>query len=114
MAYFVVTSEQGPAWVGSRSMGEQELWDEHAAFINAALDAEFVVLGGPLGDGRPYRALLIVNSASASAVRARLAEDPWLRAGVLRILSVDAWKLLVSNEKLDPVLAEITKTDPPT
>jgi hypothetical protein len=109
MPYFVVVNVQGPSWVDSRSMRDQEQWTEHAAFINAAMYAGFVLLGGPLGDGPTHRALLVINSDSESAVRARLMEDPWIRSGILRIGSLEPWNLLVSNDKLDPVLAEITK-----
>jgi hypothetical protein len=108
MSYFVVINEQGPSWVPSRPMREQPLWDEHAAFVNSLMYAGFVVLGGPLGDGGPHRAMLIINSDTEQTVRSRLAEDPWIRAGILRLGSLESWKILVSQDKLDPVLAEIS------
>lgn len=108
MAYFVVINEEGPSWVGGRPMRDQELWTEHAAFINSLMYAGFIILGGPLGEGNPHRALLIVSSETESAVRARLLDDPWVRSGHLTLQNIEPWKLLVSNDKLDPVLAEIT------
>ncbi|MCI4343160.1 MAG: hypothetical protein L3J92_03470 [Thermoplasmata archaeon] len=114
MEYFVVTNEQGRSWVDARPMREQELWAEHAAFVNSLMYAGFVILGGPIGSGRPHRALLIIQSNSETQVRTRLAEDPWVRAGILLTGRVDSWKILVSNDKLDPVLAEImTPATPP-
>jgi hypothetical protein len=113
VAYFVVVMEQGPSWVDLRPMREQANWTEHAAFINSAMYAGFVILGGPLGDGPTHRAMLIINSDSGSSVRSRLVEDPWVRAGLLRIRTIESWKLLVSNDKLDPVLDEITKPSVP-
>jgi uncharacterized protein YciI len=109
MGLFVVTSEQDAAWVASRAMREQELWTEHADFINGLYREGFVLLGGPLGPGTPHRALLIVQAAAEQVVRSRLATDPWVRAGILRVVTVEAWKILVSNDKLDPVLGEIIR-----
>lgn len=95
-------------------MREQEKWTEHAAFINSLLDRGVVVLGGPLGNGPEHRALLILNDTDEPAVRTRFSDDPWIRAGILRILTIEPWKLLASNDKLDPVLAEITQAKPST
>src|SRR5450759_29684 len=52
MTYFAVIRERDSGWDDSRPMHEQENWDEHASFMNALVDDGFVVLGGPLGDGR--------------------------------------------------------------
>lgn len=112
MSYFVVISEQGPAWVDSHPMREQALWREHADFINPLCERGFVILGGPFGSGHPHRALLIVTSESRSAVHDQLQEDPWVKAGILRTASIEPWKILVSHDKLDPVLAEITGVAP--
>ncbi len=51
IAYYIVVSEQGPAWIDSQPMREQEDWAGHATFMNALADDGFVVLGGPIGDG---------------------------------------------------------------
>jgi hypothetical protein len=51
MAYYPVTREPGVAWDTSRSMREQDAWDEHAAFMDTLADEGLVVLGGPLEDG---------------------------------------------------------------
>lgn len=47
---FAVTREHGPGWDESRSLREQQMWDEHAAFMDDLTNDGFVVLGGPLGD----------------------------------------------------------------
>jgi uncharacterized protein YciI len=111
MAYFVVTNEQGPAWKSSRSLREQERWAEHAAFIDALADEGFLILAGPLGGGAKHRALLIVNSVSEQGIRERFAEDPWMRMGVLRILTIEPWEVLVGTERLDRARADITESD---
>jgi uncharacterized protein YciI len=98
MGYFVVINEQGPAWVPSRPMREQEKWAEHAAFVNGLLDDGFVVLGGPIPGAPIHRARLIVRSSSEEAVRARLADDPWMRMGLLQNVSIEGWDVLVSKD----------------
>jgi uncharacterized protein YciI len=105
--YFVVVSEQGPAWAKPRSMREQAGWKEHAEFVNALARRGFILLAGPLGDGAPHRAMLLVSGESEPAVRRRLLEDPWMSAGILRLRSIDPWTVLASNDLFDPVLAEI-------
>jgi hypothetical protein len=50
----------------------------------------FILLGGVLSDGR---AMHIVEAASADAVRARFAEDPW-PVDKLDVATVTAWEIL--------------------
>jgi uncharacterized protein YciI len=109
MGYFVVTSAQGPAWDPKRSMREQDKWTEHAAFINSRLSANTIILGGPLGDGKIYRAMVIFNVDGEADVRAHLAIDPWYQAGVLRVLTIEPWNLIATNDRFDPILADISK-----
>lgn len=97
MAYFVVISEQGPAWNSQQSMRDQGQWADHAAFMNALVDDGFVVLGGPIHGGARHQARLIVQAGSESEVRARLSQDPWSRAGLLQIHSIESWEVLLSK-----------------
>jgi uncharacterized protein YciI len=97
VAYFAVINDSGPAWNPARARRDQEKWAEHAAFIDAQADERFVIAVGPLS---PTRALLIVDSTSELAVRSRLAEDPWMKMGILRVLSIDPWEVLVGKEVL--------------
>lgn len=97
MPYFAVTNESGPAWNPSRTRRDQEKWTEHAEFIDALAAERFFILVGPLS---PTRSLLIVDSLNEQAVRARLAEDPWMKMGILRVLSIDPWEVLVGKEAL--------------
>ena len=90
-------------------MREQPLWAEHAAYINSLLSADKMILGGPIGDGKPYRAMVVFVAGSEEEVRARLDEDPWYRAGVLRVITIEGWNMIATNDKLDPALAAITK-----
>src|SRR5438876_5178413 len=47
---FLVSEEHGGPWDWSKGLREQELWDEHAAFMDALVEDGFVVLGGPLDE----------------------------------------------------------------
>jgi uncharacterized protein YciI len=109
MPYFLVINEQGPAWVESRAMRDQAGWTEHAAFVNSLMYDGFVVLGGPIGSGHPHQAILIVTAKDEAAVRQRLAEDPWVRSGVLRLQRLEPWNIIVSQDSLDPLLAQFDK-----
>jgi hypothetical protein len=93
--YFVVTRARGPAWDHDLELDEQEGWAEHAAFMNALVADDFVVLGGPLGDGS--RTLLIVDAPDDETIRARLAADPWVPMGLLVIASIERWEVLLGG-----------------
>ena len=95
MRYYAVVRERGSAWDASRPMREQEAWAEHAAFMDGLADSGFVVLGGPLGDGR--NTLLIVDSESEGAIHARLAADPWTPMDLLRVAKVEPWHVLLGR-----------------
>jgi uncharacterized protein YciI len=109
MAYFVVTYEQGPSWAHGRGMREQSEWTEHAAYVNKAMYAGRVVVGGPLGDGRIHRAMLITDFQDEAAISTWISEDPWIRSGVLGPPSVVQLNLLVSFDDLDPILEKMRK-----
>jgi hypothetical protein len=94
--YFALTEACGPAWDPSRERREQDGWDEHAAFMDALVDEGFVVLGGPIGDGR--RVMLLVEAEDEKEIRERLAPDPWL-PGVLEIESVEPWSLWLGDPR---------------
>jgi uncharacterized protein YciI len=92
---FAVVLEHGAAWDDGRGLREQDGWEEHAAFMDALVDDGFVVLGGPLGDGR--RVLFAVAAHDERAIRARLAADPWHADDHLRIGAVEPWTVLLDG-----------------
>ncbi len=96
MPYFVVINEQGSAWDEKRSMRDQKGWDEHAVFMDALEDERFVILGGPLKYSK-HRAILILNALNEAVLRKRLAEDPWMRAGMLRTIELYPWEVLLGK-----------------
>jgi uncharacterized protein YciI len=90
--YYLVERAKGPVWDHSRGRREQAGWDAHAAFMDALAEEEFVVLGGPIGEGDGENSLLVIDLESEEAIRARLAEDPWADQR-LRIESVRPWSI---------------------
>lgn len=71
---------------------EQAGWEKHAAFMDALAEEGVILLGGPVGAGDGDDALLVVKLESEQAIRARLADDPWIDE-VLTIKSVEPWKV---------------------
>jgi uncharacterized protein YciI len=97
MPYFAVRLFHGPAWDTSRQIREQDAWYEHAAFMDGLVDDGFVILGGPLGDGR--ETLHVIEAADENEVRARFAQDPWASAGLLRVGTIEAWALWLDGRQ---------------
>ena len=98
MALHVVRLERGGPWDWSRDMREQQGWDEHARFMDRLVEAGFILLGGPLEGER--ETLHIVEAESESAIRERLAEDPWARNGMLRPIRIERWTVLLDGRGL--------------
>jgi uncharacterized protein YciI len=79
-------------------MREQDGWDEHARYMDSLVDEGYVVLGGPLEEGRDV--LLAVSAPSAEAIRERLAaEDNWHQNGMLSVKAVEEWTILLDGRK---------------
>jgi uncharacterized protein len=93
---FAVRLERGGPWDWSRSLREQDGWDEHARYMDGLVEEGYVVLGGPLGEGRDV--LLAISAPSAESIRERLtAEDNWHRNGMLTVKSIEAWTILLDG-----------------
>jgi uncharacterized protein YciI len=100
MANFAVRLVHGPGWDPSRLIREQDAWPEHAAFMDGLVDDGFVILGGPVGGGE--QTLHAVQAADEDEIRARLAEDPWAVAGLLRIGAIEPWALWLDGRQSTP------------
>ena len=94
--YLVRVGRGGP-WDWSRDMREQDLWSEHASFMNGLVDDGFIVLGGPVEGGR--EAFHVVDATSESEVRDRFAADPWAQNGMLEVTRVERWTILLSPDE---------------
>jgi uncharacterized protein YciI len=99
MANFAVRLVHGPGWDPSRPIRDQDGWDDHAAFMDGLVDDGFVILGGPVGDGK--QTLHVVEAADDKDIRARLARDPWASAGLLEIGTIEPWLLWLDGRRHD-------------
>ena len=87
--FHVVLRQSGPQFDRARPLEEQSGWVAHAAFMDGLVEQGFIVLGGPLGDGRVVHA---VEADSEDAIRATFASDPWSGSHLL-VDSVDPWTI---------------------
>ena len=94
MGYYLVREGRGPAWDPARHRREQEGWDEHAGFMDVITDEGMVVLGGPVGEDTDQDVLLLLEAESEEAIRARLADDPWLDT-ILTITTIEPWTVWI-------------------
>jgi len=97
VANFAVRLVHGQGWNDKRPIRQQDDWDDHARFMDGLVDAGFIILGGPVGDGT--ETLHVVEAADASEIEARFAADPWALAGLLRIGSVEPWALWLDSRR---------------
>ena len=97
MARYVVRVRRGGPWDWSRDMRQQDGWDEHARFMDALVEAGFVIMAGPLLGER--ETLWIVEAESEDAVRERMAEDPWALNGMLSPTSVEGWTVVLDGRR---------------
>jgi uncharacterized protein YciI len=88
--YHVTLVRSGPAWIPARPLEEQSGWSEHAAFMDALVDAGFIVLGGPLWDER--RVVHAVEADSEEQIRATFARDPWSETHLV-VDAIDPWTI---------------------
>ncbi len=100
MATFALTLVHGPRWDGSRPTREQDGWDEHAAFMDGLVADGFIVVGGPVGVG-DYT-LHLVQAEGEGEIRTRLMADPWARADLLRVGSLEPWVLWLDGRDSAP------------
>src|SRR4029450_2031467 len=63
------------AWGGRRERGEEDVWDEHAAFMDGLVEEGSILLGGPLEGDR--ETMHIIAAESEQAGRDLLRADPW-------------------------------------
>jgi uncharacterized protein YciI len=100
MANFALRLGHGPGWDPSRPIREQDGWDDHAAFMDGLVDDGFLILGGPVGEGE--QTLHAIEAAGEDEIRARLARDPWARAGLLTIAEIEPWALWLDSRPGKP------------
>ena len=87
--FHVVLRQSGPEWRPGHPLEEQSGWQEHAVFMDGLVDDGFIVLGGPIGDGRVVHA---VEAESKEVVRATFARDPWSGTHLV-VKAIDPWTI---------------------
>ena len=95
--FFAVIRSPGPAWAAGRAMEEQELWREHADFMNRLEEERLILLGGPLKGSDEV--LLVARAEDPDTVKRRLSEDPWSLRPILPVRTISSWRLRIG--KLD-------------
>lgn len=78
-------------------MREQAGWHEHARYMDELFESGFVLFAGPLEGEREV--LWIVEADSESAIRERMAEDPWQVNGMLRPERIERWTVVLDAMK---------------
>jgi len=63
--------------------------------MDSLVEDGFILLGGPLEEGREV--LHVVTAPSEQAVRERLAQDNWAQNGMLTVKSVELWTVLLDG-----------------
>jgi len=91
---FVVNQIRGKAWNTNTSLRSQELWDEHASYMDQLTAEGFIVLGGPLGDAESA-AMLVVDAPNEEVVQAKLTRDPWRASGHLVEPKIQCWTIFL-------------------
>jgi uncharacterized protein YciI len=93
--FHVVLRQSGPQFDRSRPLEEQSDWPVHAAFMDELVDGGFVVLGGPLGDGRVVH---VVEAESEDEVRATFRRDPWSETHLV-VDAIDPWTIRLDGRE---------------
>jgi hypothetical protein len=96
--FLVIVRQSGPGFDRSRRLDEQSGWDEHAAFMDDLVDAGFIVLGGPLPDGRVAHA---IEAESEEAIRVTFARDPWSGTHLV-IDTIEPWTIRLDSRASHP------------
>jgi uncharacterized protein YciI len=87
--FHVTLRQAGPEFDRSKPLEEQTLWREHADFMNHLVADGYIVLGGPLPDGRVAHAM---EAESEDDLRELWTRDPWHRSHLI-LESVEPWDI---------------------
>jgi uncharacterized protein YciI len=85
----------GKGWDPSQGAREQNVWNEHAAFMDQLFDQGKIVLGGPMADGTG--SLVIARAESVEAARAMFDTDPWALADILHVETAQEWTIFLDG-----------------
>ena len=86
---------RGSAWNSNKPVRQQELWEEHAAFMDAMFEAGVIILAGPFAD--ESGSMIIMYSESAEAARSVFLGDPWSQHNILAPRDVKEWTIFLDS-----------------
>jgi hypothetical protein len=92
---YAVTRTQGPGFDDGRALEAQDGWKEHEAFMNALVDAGFLVAAGLLKGTR--EALLVFWARDEDEIRERLEADPWTTSRTLLLTRACPWEVRLGS-----------------
>ena len=95
MKLFAVIRTRGDAWQPALPLERQADWNAHAAFMDDLHEEGFIVLGGPLDETPDI--LLVVRANDTAEIAQRFADDPWSKAGLLRIDRIAPWMIRLGS-----------------
>ena len=98
----LVYQQHGGPWDWSKDLRDQQLFDEHARFVDGLVDQGFIILGGPLNE---RDVLLVVQSETEASVRSRFDADPWVENGMLTITAIRPWTIFLEG-RLEAVTSQ--------
>lgn len=94
MAYYALFYEMADDFMARRAAFR----DEHLRLARESHARGELVLGGAMAD-LPATALLVFNSADASAAEDFARKDPYVKNGVAKQWKVRPWTVVVGNEE---------------
>ena len=85
----------GSKWNPDKHVREQELWDEHARFMDALFEERRVVLAGPFAD--ESGSLVVLSAESVDEAKSIFQNDPWAREDILIAGDIKEWTIFLDG-----------------
>lgn len=79
--------------------GRDERRPEHIDFLRAQYEAKRLLMSGPIVSDMNPGAMLIFAGESADDVATLLADEPFMRNGLVAARSIDEWKIFFGGIK---------------
>ena len=86
----------GPNWDSSKGVRDQQLWDEHAQFVDDLFARGLIRLAGPFAP-EGAGALVILNIETADEARVIYAKDPWASQQILVTAAAKEWTIFLDQ-----------------
>jgi len=90
----IVRFKAGPTWTSGR-VREQPDWDAHADYVDALIEKETFVMGGPLADNSG--SISLWEGVDVEEARRIVDEDPFMKNGVFVLEEIREWEIFVDE-----------------